>query len=75
MKLVSFALGFLVAYAWLDYLLGGPTQVRSLRRRFHWRVPEPVVREWPVFRGPILREDVDDIYGGVVPEGRTVVEP
>ena len=30
-KLAAFVLGFLAAYAWLDYLFGG--------RRFHWRWP------------------------------------
>lgn len=25
--------------------------------------------------GPILREDVDDLYGGVAPANRVVVEP
>jgi hypothetical protein len=31
MKLAAFAAGFLLAVAWLDYLLGA--------RRFHWRWP------------------------------------
>jgi hypothetical protein len=35
------------------------------------RPPTVVVRE----TGPISREDVDDFHGGVVPPGRTVVEP
>ena len=41
-------------------------------RALAWRV-DPHVYMFPPYRGPILREDVEDLYGGIVPEGRWIV--
>jgi len=36
-------------------------------------VTAPAVRKSSAYLGPITREDVDDLYGGVPPEGREVL--
>lgn len=42
----------------------------ALRRLARWLDP-PV---WTLRTGPILQEDVDDIYGGIVPVRRWVIK-
>ena len=40
-------------------------------RALAWRV-DPHVYQM-LYTGPILQEDVDDLYGGIVPMGRWIV--
>lgn len=46
-------------------------RIAEMLRALAWKV-DPHVYMVPV-TGPILQEDVDDYYGGVVPQGRWVV--
>lgn len=55
-----------------------PRVVENVVRSFLYgrtlrRVGRPTTYRMQPITGPILQEDVEDIYGGVTPEGRTVV--